>query len=193
MTHPSRRTVFLATSNIHKFNEVRNLLGQQNIGTAMLPKIDPVEIQDEHLENIAAASAKDAVKKSNLPVVVEDAGLFVDTLQGFPGPYSSYVLRTIGNAGILKLMECATNRSAYFKSSVVFVNPDTDDQRQFTGKVSGEIAAKEKGAQGFGFDPIFLPRTSSKTFAEMTTDEKNRISHRASAFRKFAKWYSQGC
>ncbi|MCW3981630.1 MAG: XTP/dITP diphosphatase [Candidatus Bathyarchaeota archaeon] len=184
------KVAFVATGNIHKFNEIRNILGQHGIGTAMLQKISPLEIQDDSMENIARASAIDAVKKCNLPIIVEDAGLFIDALQGFPGPYSSYVFRTIGNGGILKLMEKVTNRSAHFKSLVAFANPDTGGQLHFTGKVLGKIVTGKKGTQGFGFDPIFLPRTSSKTFAEMSVGEKNEISHRASAFRKFAEWYS---
>ena len=82
------RVVFLVTSNIHKFDEARRVLSEYEIATAMLKKINALEIQDDSIEEVSKASAVDAFKKCNLPVVVEDAGLFVDVLRGFPGPYS---------------------------------------------------------------------------------------------------------
>ncbi|MFQ6068439.1 MAG: XTP/dITP diphosphatase [Candidatus Bathyarchaeia archaeon] len=187
---PKSKVVFLATSNIHKFNEVRRILSEYKTATAMLKKIDAIEIQDDNIENVAKASAVDAVKKCNLPIVVEDAGLFIEVLKSFPGPYSSYVFKTIGNDGILKLMETVTNRNAYFKSVVAFLSPKMNEPLCFIGKVKGQIVKEKRGSQGFGFDPIFNPCNSSKTFAEMTVEEKNRLSHRALAFRRFAEWYT---
>jgi len=184
------RVAFLVTSNIHKFHEARRVLSEYKIATAMLKKVGAVEIQDDDIENIAKASAVDAVKKCNLPVVVEDAGLFVEALKGFPGPYSSYVYRTVGNDGVLKLMVNVANREACFKSVVAFLSPEMDAPLCFIGKVKGEIVEEKSGTQGFGFDPIFKPSGSSKTFARMTVEEKNERSHRASAFRKFAEWYT---
>jgi len=181
---------FFATGNIHKFNEARRVLAEFRISTAML-NLETIEIQDDSLENIARASAVDAAKKSSLPVFVEDAGLFINALNGFPGPYSAYVYRTIGTKGILKLMENEKKREAYFLSVVAFFN----NQKQavptcFQGRVEGRITHKERGRQGFGFDPIFEPLGGDgKTFAEMTTQEKNKHSHRAQALRKFAKWF----
>jgi XTP/dITP diphosphohydrolase len=158
----------------------------------MIKKNDLVEYQDDNVENIAMASSIDAVERLNLPVAVEDTGLLIESLNGFPGPYSSYVYRTIGNPKILKLMEGVKNRGAYFKSAVAFTTPYMDEPLCFIGKVKGKIVKKERGISGFGFDPIFIPLGSSKTFAEMTVREKNRFSHRALAFREFAKWYSLG-
>jgi len=187
---PKGRVAFLVTSNIHKYNEVRRVLSECKIATAMLKKIGAVEIQDDSVENVAKASAVDAVKKCNLPIVVEDAGLFIEALKNFPGPYSSYVYRTIGNDGVLNLMENITNRNAYFKSIVAFLDPNMDEPLCFSGKVKGEIVEGKLGSRGFGFDPIFKPLNSLKTFAEMTVGEKNQCSHRALAFRKFAEWYT---
>ncbi len=185
---PKGRVVFLVTSNIHKFNEARKVLSKYKIATAMLKKLDVVEIQDDNIENVAKASAVDAVKKCNLPVMVEDAGLFIKALKGFPGPYSSYVYRTIGNDGILKLMENIANRNASFKSVVAFLTPTMDKPLCFSGVAQGKIVKEKHGSGGFGFDPIFKPLKSSKTFAEMTFEEKNQHSHRALAFREFAEW-----
>jgi len=185
---PRGRLAFFVTSNIHKFNEARLILAEHKVAVAML-KIEAVEIQDDNLESIAKASAIDAVKKCGLPIFVEDAGLFIEALNGFPGPYSSYVYRTIGTKGILKLMENVDERDAYFQSVVAFSGPE-EAPKCFQGKVKGKISMEERGGSGFGFDPIFEPSGGrKKTFAEMTTTEKNEYSHRAGALRKFAKWY----
>jgi len=165
------------------------VLSECKVATAML-KIEAVEIQDDDLENIAKASATDAVKKCGLPTIVEDAGLFIEALNGFPGPYSSYVYRTIGARGILNLMENVDKRDACFQSVVAFSSPE-EAPKCFRGKAKGKISLEERGSFGFGFDPIFEPSGGSKrTFAEMTTTEKNEYSHRAEAIRRFARWYT---
>lgn len=187
---PKNRVAWLVTSNLHKFNEVRPVLSKYNIAAGMLRKIDAVEIQDDDIENVAKTSALDAVRKSRLPIVVEDAGLFIETLSSFPGPYSSFVYRTIGNDGVLKLMRNVANRGARFRSVVAFSSPEQAEPLSFSCEVRGEIVKRKRGTCGFGFDPIFKPSSSQKTFAEMTVDEKNKYSHRASAFRRFAKWYA---
>ncbi len=184
------KVVWLVTGNLHKFNEVRPVLSKYNIAAGMLRKIDAVEIQDDDIENVAKASASDAVRKSRLPIAVEDAGLFIEDLSSFPGPYSSFVYRTIGNDGILKLMRNVANRSACFRSVVAFSSPEQDESVSFSCEVQGEIVKRKRGTGGFGFDPIFKPSGSQKTFAEMTVDEKNKYSHRALAFRRFAEWYA---
>jgi len=181
---------FFVTGNIHKFHEARTALSKFNIAIGML-NIEAVEIQDDDIETIAKTSALEAAHKSDLPVFVEDAGLFIKALNGFPGPYSKYAYRTIGTRGILKLMEKVDQRDAYFQSVAAFCKPD--DQAQplcFEGKAYGKLTYEERGSQGFGFDPIFEPveGKNRKTFAQMTTEEKNRYSHRAQALQKFARW-----
>ena len=186
---PKGRVAFFVTGNVHKFNEARLILGEYKVATAML-KIEAVEIQDDSLENIAKASAMDAAKNCSFAIIVEDAGLFIEALNGFPGPYSSYVYRTIGTRGILKLMENIEKRDAHFQSVVAFGSPE-EAPKCFHGEAKGKISQEERGSLGFGFDPIFEPSGSGKrTFAEMTTPEKNEHSHRAEALRKFAKWYT---
>jgi len=190
--YTKRKVVFFVTGNIHKFNEARKILAEYDISVAML-NIDAVEIQDDSLENIAKTSAIDAVEKSDLPVFVEDAGLFIKALNGFPGPYSSYVYRTIGTKGILKLMQNERKRDAHFSPVVAFCNPkESLEPKIFQGKIEGTITYDTRGKQGFGYDPIFQPYgRNGRTFAEMTTQEKNKHSHRAQALRKFAKWHGQ--
>ena len=186
---PRGKVAYFVTSNVHKFQEARRILSEYKIATAKL-KVEALEIQDDRLENIAKFSALDAVRNCGLPVFVEDAGLFIDALKGFPGPYSKYVYNTLGLTGILKLMKDVTDRSAHFKSVVAFATPD-EEPICFVGKVEGKISLQEQGASGFGYDPIFMPlEGEGRTFAEMTAKEKNRYSHRGNALRKFGEWYS---
>jgi len=182
------RLIFLATRNIHKFNEARRVLAEYGIATAML-RMETLEVQSDDLEEVARFRALNALEKTGLPIIVEDAGLFVKALKGFPGPYSSYTYRTIGKNGILKLLEDVENREAYFKSVIAYSSPE-EPVRLFKGIVEGMISLKVRGSSGFGFDPIFIPlEGDGRTFGEMSVDEKNRLSHRSKALRRFAEWY----
>jgi XTP/dITP diphosphohydrolase len=186
---PRGKVAYFVTSNLHKFQEARRILSEYKIATAKL-KVSAIEIQDESTENIAKYSAQDAVKNCRLPLFVEDAGLFIEALNCFPGPYSKYAYNTVGLKGILKLMKNIENRNAHFLSVVAFATPE-EQPTCFVGKVEGTISLQEQGTKGFGYDPIFEPlEGDGKTFAEMTTEEKNRYSHRGEALRKFAEWYS---
>lgn len=182
------RVAFLATGNVHKFHEARRVLAEFDIAVAML-NIRVEEIQEDDIEKVARASALYAARSSHLPVIVEDSGLFIRALKGFPGPYSSYIYRTIGVEGVLKLMEEINDRNAYFRSVIAFCEPRKKEPLCFHGEVYGKITTEARGSGGFGFDPIFRPRGEGKTFAEMSVEEKNRLSHRARALRKFARWY----
>jgi len=186
------RVVFFATNNFHKFNEARVVLSKQGISAGML-RVKSLEIQSDILAEIAVASVIDSFNHCHLPVMVEDAGLFVDSLKGFPGPYAAYVYKTIGNPGLLKLMEGAQNRKATFQSAIAFYDGQSEPVR-FMGEVEGRIANEEKRGidkAGFGFDPVFQPLGSNKTFAEMTLEEKNKVSHRAKAVHRFGEWYKK--
>lgn len=191
---PKGKVVFFATANINKFNEARSILSKYGVATGML-KLKGDEIQSENLREIAAKSAQNAYQNSKMPIFVEDAGLFIDALSGFPGPYAAYVFHTIKNRGILKLMEQQKNRGASFQSIIAYCDDKNRDEPQcFFGESKGQITKSERveqGKSGFGFDPIFQPNGSSKTFAEMTIEEKNGYSHRANAIHKFAKWYTK--
>jgi len=187
------RVVFFATGNIHKFNEARSILAELDIAVGML-RVKDTEIQSDSLMEIAQASARDAFKRCGLPVIVEDAGLFIDALNSFPGPYAAYAYQTIGNKGLLKLMKSVENRKAVFQSAIAYCDSSSCAPVCFEGEAEGEITADERSGSsksGFGFDPIFQPDGSAKTFAEMTLEEKNCFSHRAKAVRKFAEWYKK--
>jgi XTP/dITP diphosphohydrolase len=186
------KVIFFATGNIHKFNEARVVLAEHGLAAAMVRE-KTVEIQSDNLSAIASSSALEAFKRCHLPLIVEDAGLFVDALNGFPGPYAAYAYKTIENGGLLKLMENVSNRRATFRSSIAYCDSETQ-VFCFEGATTGEIAAAERmkdSKSAFGFDPIFRPEGSDKTFAEMTIEEKNKLSHRARALHKFAEWYQK--
>lgn len=183
------KTVFFITGNFHKFNEVRSILNPLGIAVGML-RMKGTEIQSDNIAEIAEYNAVEAFNRCRLPLIVEDAGLFVDALEGFPGPYAAYVYKTIHNRGILKLMDNVQNRKATFRSAIVYCSQETGPLL-FEGQAEGEITLTERvgGANsGFGFDPIFLPKACKKTFAEMTIEEKNKVSHRAKAVIKFVEW-----
>jgi XTP/dITP diphosphohydrolase len=188
---PRGRVAFFVTNNVHKFKEVRLVLAEFKVATALIRAKTP-EIQDNDIEKISKVNAKGAGKKCNLPIVVDDTGLFIDILNRFPGPYSSYVYQTIGTKGILKLMKDVNKnkRDAYFHTVVTFYDPEKELLESFHGIIEGRISQKERGNSGFGFDPLFEPsKSGGKTFAEMNLNEKNIYSHRAKAFRKFGAWY----
>lgn len=145
---------------------------------------DYPELQHDDLEAIASHGARDAYDAGDgTPVFVEDAGLFVEGLGGFPGPYSSYVYGTIGNGGLWRLAEELDDRAAAFRSVVAYCDGETE--RTFEGAVRGTIVAP-RGDGGFGYDPVF--EYDGRTFAELTTDEKNAVSHRGRALATFADW-----
>jgi XTP/dITP diphosphohydrolase len=188
------KMVFFATGNIHKFNEARVVFGRHGLAAGML-RVKAIEIQSDSLAEIASTSALYAYKRCHLPLIVEDAGLFVNVLKGFPGPYAAYVYKTVKNEGLLKLMDKVTDRKATFKSVIAYCDsPELGKTVCFEGEIEGEITLHEKvrsDQSAFGFDPIFKPQGSTKTFAEMTIEEKNGFSHRAQAINKFADWYKK--
>ena len=190
---PKGRVVFFATGNIHKFNEIHHILTELDIAVGML-RVKGVEIQSDSLMEIAQTSAVDAFKRCQMPVIVEDAGLFIDSLNGFPGSYAAYAYKTIGNKGLLKLMKNVEDRKARFQSAIAYCDSSLCSPVCFEGEAKGEITVNERsecGLSGFGFDPIFRPSGSIKTFAQMTIEEKNGFSHRAKAVCKFAEWYKK--
>lgn len=176
------------TSNKNKFLEISSLASHYGMDIEWLnyPK---VEIQSDSLEEIARTSAIIAYNQLQKPLFVEDTGLFIEALNGFPGPYTNFVRKTIGIEGVLKLLQTIENRRAYFKTVICYV--DSKIIRTFTGIVFGHISQEARGSQGFGFDPIFIPEGYTKTFAELSIEEKNKVSHRAIALKNFINFYME--
>ncbi len=177
------QTIYFLTSNEHKFMEAQEIFERQGIKLKWL-RGRYAEVQADSLEEVAAEALK-SIKHKN--VFIEDSGLFITALRGFPGVYSSYVHKTLGNEGILKLLRGEKNRSASFKSVAGFKGGRV---KLFKGEVKGFISTKARGNQGFGYDPIFVPLGYRETFAE-NYKLKNEISHRKKALEKLVEYISE--
>jgi XTP/dITP diphosphohydrolase len=180
--------VWLATGNKHKVDEAKAILGKYGIPIRQL-NMAKTEIQSSSLTEVARyASNMISQPSQQRLVVVEDSGLFVSSLNGFPGPYSSFVHKTLGVEGVLRLLANQRDRHAYFQSALALSGPGFRT-KIFTGTLPGRIAMHARGVGGFGFDPIFIPKGGRLTFAEASQDVKNKYSHRARALQKLAAWY----
>jgi len=172
--------IYFVTSNKGKFSEAQAIfqdLEMRNIGYT--------EIQADTLEEVADFGIREVARKLDGPVMIEDAGLFISALKGFPGVYSAYVQKTLGNQGILRLMQGMVDRSAHFRSVVAYAEPGLPP-RMFSGEVHGQIGFEERGNLGFGYDPIFY--RGDKSLSEMETGEKNLISHRGASMKALKRW-----
>lgn len=179
--------IYFATGNAHKLREAQNILKQVGYEVEQID-CDYPELQADDLETISAYGASWCAKRLNKPVMVDDSGIFISALNDFPGPYSRYVEDHLGNKKILKLMEGEVDRTAVFRTVVGFCEPG-GNPRTFTGEVRGNISYDERGTHGFGYDPIFL--YDGQTFGELEDAEKNKVSHRGKAMRKFAGWLKE--
>ncbi len=185
-------TITFVTGNPGKIEEMRALLDPLGIAVVQDDRGYP-EIQHEELQGVAEAGAGYLLATGvETPFILEDAGLFISALQGFPGVYSSYVHKTVGNQGILKLMQDVEleQRTATFVANLCYIDAD-GHPHHFEGKVKGRIAEQAAGDGGFGYDPIFIPEGEERTFAELSTTEKNTHSHRARAGREFIAWLQE--
>lgn len=180
------RAVTFASTNQNKYREVQSILSSHGISVDFA-QINLVEVQSDSLEEIAREKAKSAFAQVGRPVIVEDDGLFIDALKGFPGQYSSHAFRTIGNDGIMKLLAGSADRSASFRSLIAFY--DGKNLSLSEGRVDGKISDRITEG-GWGYDPIFVPAGTSLTFAQLK-EKKNEYSHRKKALDNFARWYSK--
>jgi XTP/dITP diphosphohydrolase len=186
----SNEELLFATSNKHKVAEVQQILSEFQLRVRPLD-LKGTEIQSDDILAIAAYASRGASERARRPVFVEDAGLFIEALGGFPGPYSSYVFRKLGPEGVLHLLgDDVKNRWAFFRSALAYCEPG-GEPAVFEGSIRGRIVAGPAGSEGFGFDPIFVPEGGAKTLAEMSLDEKCRISHRAISVRRFGAWFAK--
>ena len=175
--------VIFASSNPHKYEEADKILAEFGIRLEFF-QTELVEIQDDSLSKIALQKSLNAYEKCKKPVIIEDDGLFIDSLSGFPGPYSSYIFNTIGNNGILKLI--GDNRDAQFVAIIAFCD-SSKEPILFESSVTGTISKNIQDG-GWGYDPIFIPEKQNKTYAELA--DKNKLSHRYESLKKFANWFN---
>jgi XTP/dITP diphosphohydrolase len=194
-------TVVLATRNRHKIREMLQILGDlegiQFIPLDQFPNVPEVSEDGQTLRENAVLKAEHAVRHTGLLSLAEDTGLEIDALGGRPGVRSA---RFAGEGAayqenvtkVLSLMKDVEpqRRSARFRSVVAIIKPGGDPE-VFEGVCPGRISEMEKGGEGFGYDPIFMPEGYGETFAEMRGDVKNRISHRARALEKAREYLQQ--
>ena len=174
--------VLFASSNESKYEEAKAILTKFGINLKFF-KCHLEEIQAATLEEVALHKVTQAFSQCSRPVMIEDDGLFIESLNDFPGPYSSFVFNTIGNKGILQLLK--TNRNAKFQSVIAYCEKN-NNVMLFKGIVDGKISKKPMGTK-WGYDPIFIPDGQKDTYAQLK--DKNSISHRYIALRKFATWH----
>lgn len=178
------KKIYFITGNKGKLIEAKNKFSIYNI-EIIQKNLGYPEIQADSLEDVAGFGVKYLQEKINDSFIIEDAGLFINNLKGFPGVYSAYVFRTCGCQGVLKLLEDVNDekRTACFRSVFAYKKPNSKP-RYFLGECNGRITKKQLGNHGFGYDPIFIPDNSDKTFAQMQTEEKNLFSHRGKSLQK---------
>ncbi|MCO1601066.1 XTP/dITP diphosphatase [Desulfosporosinus nitroreducens] len=185
--------IILATQNKGKIRELQELLVDEEIEVLSLQDIkdwEDVEENGETFADNASLKAKAAVKKTGLIALADDSGLEVDALDGAPGVYSA---RFAGepkddernNDKLLQLLETVADdqRQARFRCALVVATPEGEEFLT-EGTVEGQILTQRRGTDGFGYDPLFFVPEYARTMAELTLAEKNKLSHRAQAFRK---------
>ena len=188
------RTVWFMTGNAGKVREAKHALEPLgfNVQQLIIEDVEISEPQCDDLEIVARSKLEQAhpyLPNKNDALMVEDAGLFVDHLHGFPGVYSAYVLKTIGCEGLLRLMSEEPERGAEFQAVAALL---LDEKVHVSrGICRGVLAMNQSGSEGFGFDPIFVPddvetdggrhSTNGLTFADVDLSIKEQFSHRRKA------------
>ncbi|MDR1955183.1 MAG: RdgB/HAM1 family non-canonical purine NTP pyrophosphatase [Candidatus Methanoplasma sp.] len=173
----------IITSNPGKVKEYRHCLEGLGIEVTHL-RVPYDEVQSSELEEVVKKGMAELKADGISDFIIDDSGLFIDRLNGFPGVWSAYVQKTIGNEGILKLMKDVMERGAVFKCCIGCSIGDKDVI--VTGACGGVIIEEERGTEGFGYDPIFS-HDGKRSFAEIPPDEKDRISHRGNAVELLLK------
>lgn len=185
--------IIFASNNKNKVQEIQNQV-PKSIQIVTLEEIGctgDIAETGKTLEENAIIKANYVTENYGLPCFADDTGLEIDDLNGEPGVYSARYAGEDKNADknmdlVLEKLRNSTNRKAQFKT-VIALNIN-NEQHLFTGIVEGEIRNEKTGANGFGYDPIFEPENLGKTFAEMSLEEKNKLSHRGRAVAQLIKF-----
>jgi XTP/dITP diphosphohydrolase len=179
------KQICYVTGNWFKVKMAKEVLDPLGI-EILQKKIDCPEIQANEIEKVAAFSAKFAANELKIPVLVNDSGLLVEELKGFPGPYTKYIEETITEEGILKLMKDIKNRKAKFIEVLVFCEPNKEPII-FSGATLGKINNIKEGEYGWSFDKIFVPENKDKPLACFPDDERWKFWDN-SAYKKLAEY-----
>jgi len=174
-------TLYFITGNKNKFKEVKAIIPNVKQIDIELP-----EIQEIDAKKIIKAKLLEALNYKKAEFIVEDTSLYLDCLNGLPGPLIKWFMKTIGNNGLFNLVKKLGNPNAKAKTVIGYAK-SPHEIYYFEGCIKGKIVSP-KGKSGFGWDPIFQPEGFSKTFAELSQEEKNRISMRRIALNKLKKF-----
>jgi len=182
--------IVLASSNPHKVKEINEIVANTGLEFILPPEgFDPVEDGETFEENskIKADAAWELTKNWTL---ADDSGLCIKALGGKPGIYSARYAETPAKRieRVLSEMEDKTDRDAEFVCAMTLINPEGEVEFAYKGVCKGSITRKASGTNGFGYDPIFQPEGYEVTMAELSEEEKNRISHRSVALREVIKY-----
>lgn len=184
-----KRTIVFATNNAHKLGELRGIAGEEwnIVSLAEIGCHDDIPETADTLEGNALIKARWVKERYGYDCFADDTGLMVDALDGAPGVYSArYAGPGHDSAANMKLllerMADKDNRNAHFSTVIALVMDG--EEHIFEGRVDGTISREPSGCGGFGYDPVFVPENSGRTFSEMKAEEKNAISHRGRATRK---------
>jgi XTP/dITP diphosphohydrolase len=181
---PSLDGLVFLTSNPGKAREAAALLGR----TVEARSLDLSEIQSLDFAEVVTAKALAAAARLGVPVLVEDSGLALPAWKGYPGPLTKFAVGAVGEAGFARLAHAWGDPRAEAVSTLGLAWPGASpaDVVVAAGRVAGFLALEPRGANGFGWDVIFVPEGETRTFAEMSAEEKNSRSHRARAFAALA-------
>ena len=180
--------IYIGTTNLHKFHEIKDILRDYNVKLEMTPKKIEVEEDGESFyENSVKKAYYYGIELSS-PVICDDSGLVIESLNGFPGVKSARFMegKTYKEKmeELIKRLESFEDKSAKFICVATYFNPKNGILISAKGEVKGNISQEIKGEQGFGYDPFFVPEGYEKTFGELGEKVKREISHRSRAFRK---------
>ena len=186
-----------ATNNAHKLSEIRAIFGDtlHILSLADINCHDDIPETADTLEGNALIKARWVKERYGYDCFADDTGLEVEALEGAPGVHTAryaYPDRHDPEANTQKLLASlknATNRKAQFRTAIALIL--NGEEHVFEGVVRGEIATEKRGTEGFGYDPVFIPENTDRTFAELGTDVKNQISHRARAVAKLVEYLSK--
>lgn len=174
------KKLFFVTGNPHKVEEAREAFDAAGLDIPLeQAAVDAPELQADALPEVARFTCQQVRSSFRGDFFVEDAGLFVDALSGFPGVYSSYVFETLGLEGVLRLMEDVQDedRAARFEACIA-LQVGKAKPKLFLGSCEGRILTEVREGRAFGFDPIFAPAGDDRAFSEIPLEEKNKVSHR---------------
>ncbi len=181
MTEP----IFFITGNAMKAREAKLILPKFGIEVEQ-KDIDVPEIHDKDAAHIAARKAEDAFRLLKHPLIVEDTGLCIKAMNGYPGTFIKHFFNSIGPEGIIGFMH-GKERTADAVTVVAYCDSG-GHARTFEGRVRGRISESIRKRNDFDWDMIFIPDGYEQTFSELDMSEKNEISQRRKALEKFAKW-----